>query len=140
LSYDKFFSFRCLHLCIIKITIKKYKMKKAQEFMLMFRFEPTNVEPTAEQMQLMHNQWGEFITNIAMQGQLVSTYQLGYEGMQISSDQSTQEGIMVSGGQTLSGNMVLLADSMAEAVKLARKCPILLMGGGVEVRSIIPMN
>lgn len=115
-------------------------MKNAKEFMLMFRFEPSNEQPTPEQMQEMQKQWGEFIGNIAMQGKLVSTYQLGFEGTQIFPDRTTKEGIQVADGQTLSGNMVLKADSLEVATELAKKCPILLMGGTVEVRSIIPMN
>jgi hypothetical protein len=115
-------------------------MTQLKEFMLLFRFEPTNEQPTQEQLQEMHKQWGEFIGNIAMQGKLVNTYQLGFEGMQIFADHTTQEGIQIAEGQTLSGNMVLNADSLEVATELAKKCPILLMGGTVEVRSLIPMN
>jgi hypothetical protein len=88
----------------------------------------------------MHKQWGAFIGNIAMQGKLVSTYQIGFEGTQIFADRSTQEGIHIAEGQTLSGNMVLKASSMEAATELAKNCPILLMGGSVEVRSLIPMD
>ncbi|TAH24399.1 MAG: hypothetical protein EAZ07_09720 [Cytophagales bacterium] len=88
----------------------------------------------------MHKQWGEFIGNIALQGKLVSTYQLGFDGIQISADHTSKEGIHVANGQTLSGNMVLKADSLEVATELAKKCPILIMGGTVEVRNLIPMN
>lgn len=115
-------------------------MTQVKEFMLMFRFEPINEQPTAEQLQEMQKQWGEFIGNIALQGKLVSTYQLGFEGMQIFADYTTKEGIQIAEGQTLSGNMVIKADSLEVATELAKKCPILLMGGTVEVRSITPMN
>jgi hypothetical protein len=114
-------------------------MTQTNEFMLLFRFEPTNEQPTQEQLQEMHKQWGAFIGNIAMQGKLVSTYQLGFEGNQILADQTTKAGFHVAEGQTLSGNMVLKAESLEVATELAKKCPILFMGGSVEVRSIIPM-
>jgi hypothetical protein len=115
-------------------------MIQVKEFMLLFRFEPTNQQPTPAQLQEMHKQWGEFIGNIAMQGKLVSTYQLGFKGMQILADYTTKEGIQIAEGHTLSGNMVLRADSLEVAAELAKKCPILFMGGTVEVRSLIPMN
>jgi hypothetical protein len=115
-------------------------MTEAKEFMLVFRLEPTNDQPTAAQLQEMQKQWGEFIGNIAMQGKLVNTYQLGFEGMQIFADQTTKEGFHIADGQTLSGNMVLKADSMEVATELAKNCPILLMGGTVEIRNLIPMN
>jgi len=115
-------------------------MTQVKEFMLMFRFEPTNDQPTPEQLQEMQKQWGAFIGTIAMQGKLVSTYQLGFEGTQIFADHSTKEGFYIAEGQTLSGNMVLKAQSIEVATELAKNCPILLMGGSVEVRNLIPMN
>lgn len=114
-------------------------MTQLKEFMLLFRFEPTNEQPTTEQLQEMQKQWGEFIGNIAMQGKLVSTYQLGFEGMQIFADQTAREGIHIAEGKVLGGNMVLKADSLEVATELAKKCPILLMGGAVEIRTINPM-
>jgi hypothetical protein len=114
-------------------------MSQANEFMLLFRFEATNEQPTPEQLQEMEKHWGEFIGNIAMQGKLVSTYQLGYDAVQIMADGSSKEGIHIAEGQTLSGNMVIKAEDLKEATTMAQKCPILFMGGSVEVRSIIPM-
>ncbi len=114
-------------------------MTQSKEFMLLFRYEPSNEQPTPEQLQQMHKQWGEFIGSIAMQGKLVHTYQLGFEGKQIFADQTTKDGFHIAEGQTLSGNMVLKADTIEVATELAKKCPILFMGGSVEVRSLIPM-
>jgi hypothetical protein len=125
------------------LLINKQKfltMTQLNEFMLMFRFEPNfNYQPTESEMNEMHQQWGAFIGNIAIQEKLVSTHQLAFEGKQISADQSVTEGIFISEKQTLSGNMVIRANSLDGAVELAKACPILLMGGTVEVRSIIPM-
>ena len=115
-------------------------MENLQEFMLLFRFEPSSEQPTEEQMQEMGIQWGKFIGTIAMQGKLVSTYQLGFEGKQIASDQSTKDGFYLSESNIIAGNMVLKAESIEVATELAKNCPILLMGGTVEVRNILPMN
>jgi hypothetical protein len=110
-----------------------------QEFMLLFRMQPSNEQPTPEQMQEMEKTWGEFIGGIAMQGKLVSTHQLGFEGTMIAADQTTTNGFNVAEGNMLAGNMVLKADSLEAATELAKKCPILFMGGSVEVRTTIPM-
>lgn len=115
-------------------------MSQTKEFMLLFRLEPTNEQPTPEQMQEMQKQWGEFIGNIASQGKLVSTYQLSFESKKIFADNSVEEGIYIASGQTLGGNMVLKSETIEEATILAKKCPILFMGGNVEVREITPMN
>jgi hypothetical protein len=115
-------------------------MLQTNEFMLLFRFEPSNEQPTPAQLQEMQKHWGEFIGTIAMQGKLVSTHQLGFEGKQIFADRSTHEGIQIAEGLTLGGNLILKAESLEVAAELAKKCPILMMGGSVEVRNILPMN
>ena len=90
-------------------------MTQTNEFMLLFRFEPSNEELTPEQLQEMGKQWGEFIGTIAMQGKLVSTHQLGFEGTIINSDKSTHDGFHISEGQIVAGNMILKADSIEVA-------------------------
>lgn len=115
-------------------------MEQKFEFMLVFRFEPNfNHQPTAAEINEMYQQWGAFIGQIAIQEKLVSTHQLGFEGKQIFADQTVQEGIHISNRQTLGGNMIVIANTLEEAVEMAKRCPILTMGGSVEVRSIQPM-
>jgi hypothetical protein len=142
LSYGKISHFLTIYLCIINLTIKQFKiMTQAKEFMLMFRFEPnTNYQPTETEMAASHQQWGAFIGQIALQEKLVSTHQLGFDGMQIASSGQLTDGIYVASKQTLGGNMIIKANGMAEAVEIAKNCPILSMGGSVEVRDVVPMN
>jgi hypothetical protein len=114
-------------------------MENLQEFMLVFRMEPSTEQPTAEQLQEMGQSWGTFIGTIAMQGKLVSTHQLGFEGKQITSDNQVHNGFAIANNQMIAGNMVLKAESIEVATEWGKKCPILMMGGTVEVRSITPM-
>lgn len=115
-------------------------MENKQEFMLLFRFEPSNdYQPAEAEMNEMHQQWGAFIGNIAIQEKLVSTHQLGFEGKQISADKSVLEGINISDNQTIAGNMIIKANGLDEAVEMAKDCPILHTGGSVEIRIITPM-
>lgn len=115
-------------------------MVQKKEFMLVFRYEPKgNYQSTEVEMNEMHQQWGAFIGNIAIQEKLVSTHQLGFEGKQIFADHSIAEGIHISDNQTLGGNMIVTANNIDEAVEMAKNCPILLMGGAVEVRAIQSM-
>jgi hypothetical protein len=115
-------------------------MKQKNEFMLLFRYEPnSNYVPTEAELNAMHQQWGSFIGKIAIQEKLVSTHQLGFEGVQISASKRTKKGIHVANNQTLGGNMIVKARTLAEATELAKDCPVLAMGGSVEVRSIQPM-
>jgi hypothetical protein len=115
-------------------------MAQQKEFMLLFRFEPSNdQQPTEAQLNEQQQLWGQFIGGIALQEKFVSTSQLGFEGNQVLANKSIVEGIHVGDGQVLGGNMVVRANSLEEATQMAMDCPILLMGGSAEIREIIPM-
>ena len=115
-------------------------MENEHTFMMLYRLTP-NFEhrPTEEEQTKMQQQWGKFIGTIALKEKLVSTYRLGFEGKQISSDSSVTDGINVLESQVVSGNMVVKAHSLEEATEIAQDCPILLMGGTVEIRKVMPM-
>ena len=115
-------------------------MTQGKEFMLLFRYEPSNdYQPTEAEMNEQHQQWGAFIGNIAIQEKLVSTYQLGFEGNQIMPDKSIILGSYIAEKQMIGGNMTVKANSLEEATDMAMNCPILTIGGTVEVRIINPM-
>ena len=116
-------------------------MKDSKNFMMIFRFQPNeSYQPTQEEIAEQHQAWGSFIGNLAVREKLVSTNQLGFEGKKLSADLSVSEGIDVAGGKTLGGNMIVAANSIDEAIEMAKDCPILQMGGEVEVRNILPMT
>jgi hypothetical protein len=115
-------------------------MVQSNEFMLLFSFEPNfEHQPTEAEMTEMHQSWGAFFGGLAAEERLVSTHQLGFEGKCITADHAVHEGINIVNNITLGGNLVVKADSLDHAVELGKKCPILAMGGSVEVRSIMPM-
>lgn len=116
-------------------------MSESKNFMLLFRFQPNfQYQPTKEELAQQKQQWGAFIGKVAIQEKLVSTYQLGFDGKQISADLNETDGVHIEQGNTLGGNMVVKANSLEEAVSIAKECPILKINGTVEVRSIIPME
>ena len=115
-------------------------MANLQEFMFIFRYEPTeNQQPNKEELAQEANEWGKFIGGIASQAKLVSVYQLCFDAVQISSDETENEGIYISDKKTVDGTMVVKATSIEEATTLSKQCPILKIGGTIEVRSVIPM-
>lgn len=116
-------------------------MEQLKDFMLLFRFEPSNnYQPTEAELNEQQKQWGAYIGGIASQAKFVSTCQLGFSGKQIFADLSVKEGIAIAENQTLGGNMVVKAKNMEDATEMAKGCPILKIGGTVEVRDIIPME
>lgn len=111
------------------------------EFMLVFRYEPdTSYDPTEEQKQEQAQLWGQFFGTLVQSGNLVATHELGYEGRLISSGGEVTDGIYHAEDVTMGGYAIVSADSMDQATKLAKSCPILGMGGTVEVRNIVPIN
>ena len=115
-------------------------MEKLNDYMLLFRFEPNpNYQPTETELADQKKAWGVFIGGIAAQAKLVSTHQLGFTGKQLSADMSIKDGIHVANKTTLGGNMIIKSNNLDEAVEMAKACPILKMGGSIEVRSILPM-
>ena len=119
--------------------IKTKNMETLKEFMLIFRFEPVLETPDAQQENEMHKQWGDFISDVAVNGKLVSTHQLGYNGVQITTTMDIKEGFRVSENEVIGGNMIVKAESFSDAIAIAQKCPVILMGGSVEIRDILPI-
>ncbi len=115
-------------------------MDNLKEFMLLFRMQPSNTPPTAEQVATMHQQWQKFIGTIASQAKLVNVSRLGFEGTIIKSDHSTENNFFVESGFFVSGNLTMKAESMEQVVETAKQCPVLFAGGTVEVRPTIPMS
>ncbi|MGJ8739009.1 YciI family protein [Zobellia laminariae] len=115
-------------------------MENQKEFMFLFRMEPSNKQPTAAQIATMQKEWGEFIGSIALQAKLVSTSRIGFEGNLIYKDGRIENNINVSNNEILSGNMVVKSSSLKDATEMAKGCPILTLGGSVEVRNVIPME
>lgn len=108
---------------------------------MLFRLEPDmNHQPTQEELAFQEQQWGGWIGGIASQSKLVTTSQLGFSGKQLKADLSVKEGIYLSENQTLGGTMLVKAKNMDEVLAMAKACPVLQMGGSVEIRTVIPMS
>lgn len=108
--------------------------------MLIFRFQPDpNFQMTPEQEAESGKQWGEWIGGVANQGKFVSTAQLGFSGAVLNADLSSTEQIYTANSTVVGGNMVVKTETQAEAIEISKGCPILKMGGSVEVREILPM-
>ena len=115
-------------------------MENVKEFMLLFRMAPGNTKPTDEQIAVMHQQWQQYIGQLAAQGKLVNISRLGFDGVVVSSNKSIKKSIVVEDNLTISGNLTIKATDIEEVVGTAKTCPVLFAGGTVEVRPIIPMN
>jgi len=112
-----------------------------EEFMMIFRMSPMgDFQPTPEQMQESIRQWQDWIGGIAAQGKFVSTNQLGFQGKTLKADGMVTDGPYAEVKEIVGGNIIVKAADLDEALKLAEGCPVLYIGGHVEVRDIMKIT
>lgn len=109
--------------------------------MMIFRndYDPA-FKPSPEQMQASIKQWQDWIGGIAAQGKFLSTNRLGFEGKTLKANNVIADGPYAEVKEIIGGYILVKATNMNEALKLAEGCPILNIGGHVEVRNVMPMT
>lgn len=109
--------------------------------MMIFRndYNPS-FKPSPEQMQASIKQWQDWIGGIAAQGKFLSTNRLGFEGKTLKPNNVIVDGPYAEVKEIVGGYILVKATNIDEAMKLAEGCPILNIGGHVEVRNVMPMN
>jgi hypothetical protein len=118
------------------------KSKVMKEFMMIFRHEqaPGGAMPTEEQMQAVMSQWREWIAGIAAKGKYSGTNRLLPQGQTLKPENVITDGPYVEAKEMVGGYVIVKADSLGEAVEMAKACPNLLYGGSVEVRSVMAID
>jgi hypothetical protein len=91
-------------------------------------------------MQAIMKQWMDWIGGIAAQNKLTSAGNpLGSAGKVVRANNVITDGPYTEIKELIGGYSIVKADSLEEAAELAKGCPILAVGGNVEVRDIVPM-
>ena len=108
-----------------------------KEFMMIFRNEKKNEKPSPEQMQAMIKQWQDWIGGIAAQGKFVATNALGFEGKTIDAKGIVTDGPYTELKEIVGGYIIVKSENIDEALKLSEGCPVLSLGGKVEVRDVM---
>lgn len=111
-----------------------------QDFLLLFRREPASM-PTGspEEMQAVTQKWMDWIGGIAAQDKLVDRGQRLAEAGKVIKANVVTDGPYTELKEVLGGYTLIRAASYDEAVEMAKSCPILQIGGSVEVRGINPV-
>jgi hypothetical protein len=113
------------------------------EFLLVFRRNEGGGEeqPSPEQLQAMMKRWQDWIGIISARDKLVSSgNRLSSDGRVVKTDNVIINGPYVEMKETIGGYIIVRANSLDEAAELSKDCPILKIGGNVEVRTIVPMD
>lgn len=110
------------------------------EFLLVFRrdFVSKAVQPSPEQLQAIMKPWQEWMMSLNAQDILVDAgNRLTGEGRVVKGEKLVTDGPYVETKEAVGGYLVVKAKSIDEAAELAKSCPILAIGGNVEVRAIL---
>lgn len=95
---------------------------------------------TPEELQANTKRWMDWIGSIAAQNKLTDRgNRLDPSGKVIKSDNIVTNGPYAEIKETIGGYSIIKADSYEAAIELAKGCPVLTMGGNVEVREISVM-
>lgn len=100
---------------------------------------PAEVKPSPSELETVNLQWQKFIGGIAKQGKFVGTQRLEQVGSIIKPDGKVINAV-TDGKGLIVGTLTISAETLNEAIELAKGCPILAMGGSVEVRPVIPFE
>ncbi len=114
-----------------------------KEFLLVFRRDAQSREaqPSPEQIQAMMKPWQDWMGSMAAQNKLVSSgNQLNEDGRIVKPGKLVTNGPYVETKEAIGGYIIIRANSLDEAAELSKDCPILNMGGNVEVRMLVPMD
>jgi hypothetical protein len=111
------------------------------EFLLIFRNSAgANEALSPEQLQNMMKPWQDWMGGLAAQNKLVSPgNRLMHDGKVVKTNMVT-DGPYVETKEAVGGYTIIKADSLEEATELSKNCPIIQVGGSVEVRMIVPMD
>lgn len=106
------------------------------EFTYLFRGRKTSGSP--EEMQRHFEQWAAWFKELDAAGRLMDPgHPLQGSGKVVSGSQKVvQDGPYAETKDVVGGYIIVEADDIGQAVELSKGCPILEVGGSVEVRPV----
>ena len=107
------------------------------EFLLIFRrdFRTKEIQPSPDQLQEHLKHWQEWYSDLAAQDKLARQLQRwDGEGRIVTPDKHVLNGPYAEIKESIGGLVIIKAENYDEAVAIAQACPILQLGGTVEIR------
>jgi hypothetical protein len=113
-----------------------------KDFLLVFRTDFSKMpKGSPEEMQALAKKWMDWFGSIAAQNKLVDRGNRLIPGI----GKVVKPGSVVTDGpymeikESIGGYAIVKANSFEEASELAKGCPVLTVGGNVEVREVMVM-
>jgi hypothetical protein len=111
------------------------------EFLLIFRRDADfDVQLTSDNSPEILKQWQDWMGGMAAQNKLADRgNRLDDAGKVIKAGNIVTNGAYVEVKELIAGYTMIRASSLDEATEIGKGCPILKVGGNVEVRPIVQM-
>lgn len=116
---------------------------KMKDYVLIFRNSHNpNAVPSPGQMQQVLTSWMDWMGRIAAQNKLADRgNRLSMsEAKVVGPGKSVSDGPYAEVKEFLNGYIIVRTATIADAVALAQACPILTIGGKVEIRAVVTPN
>ena len=122
----------------IKPIIQHNTILKMKDYLLIYRTDHNAMpKATPEQAQVTTKKWMDWIGSIAAQNKLTSPgNRLDASGKVVRANNVVTNSPYAEIKETVGGYSIVKAETYEAAVELAKGCPILAVGGNVEVREI----
>ena len=107
------------------------------EFLLVFRrdYNTKKAGISDQQMQIHLKRWDDWLDYLVSENILARPFQsLDAQGIILNPNNNVAPGPYFELKESIDGLIVIKADNYEEALKIARDCPILEVGGNVEIR------
>jgi hypothetical protein len=109
------------------------------EFILLFRRDVKSLQEMTqlpkEQLQTELQPWQNWIKELSAENKIVNTgNRLKFEGRVVKANNLVTDGPFAEIKEGLGGYIIVNAENYEEAVEIAKGCPVLQMGGSVEIR------
>jgi hypothetical protein len=109
------------------------------EFVFLYRGGDRPMSPEVVQQNLHH--WTAWFKDLAAKGHMVDRGQpLDRSGKMVNNAKVVLDGPFAEAKDVIGGYTLIKAKDLAEAAELAKGCPLLNRGGGVEVRPVLKLD
>src|SRR6478609_864237 len=112
-----------------------------KDFLLIFRTDYNVIQQRSEdQAEANMKQWMDWLGDISSKNKLIDRgNRLDNSGRLVKPNDIVTNGPYSDIKESIGGYSLIKADNYEDAVAMAKGCPVLKMGGNVEVREILAM-
>ena len=110
-----------------------------KEYLLLLRGGKPMTSKTEEEGKAEMQAWGDYMGDLGQNGLLVSGLPLVSGGNLVSANGTLNEPVKSAAEGIVGGYLIVKADSIEQASKIAKGCPHIANEGNIEVREIAPM-